>query len=68
MKLKSTGRKPAVPRLRAGLTDSSSSATPLVSSKRGLFSKALGVASTWLRLLIGSRAVAASWPISMSRC
>jgi len=29
-------------------TDSSSSATPLVSSKRGLFSRALGVASTWL--------------------
>ncbi|MGY3488009.1 hypothetical protein ACVW1C_006024 [Bradyrhizobium sp. USDA 4011] len=31
----------------AGRTDNSSSATPLVSSKRGSFGMARGVASTW---------------------
>lgn len=52
----------------AGRTDSSSSVTPLVLSKRGSFGMAHGVASTWSAgSWVGSQAVATSWPISMSR-
>ncbi|MET4072204.1 hypothetical protein ABID58_007033 [Bradyrhizobium sp. S3.2.6] len=51
----------------AGRTDSSSSATPLVSSKRGSFGTARGIASTRLAgSWVGSRGVATSWSISMS--
>lgn len=37
----------------AGRTDGSSSATPLVSSKRGSFGAARGIASTWVGELLG---------------